>query len=616
MRFWLVLIYILLSCSSVIWSSDIPYPTSLKPSVQSEFNNYSRLLATDVKLAHQFAFALNQQTHDQPDPNLKKWGLLIYCNSLIEVDSITKSRDVLTQFNQSEWQNSEDWILALKHLVAGQLAVFKADYKRASVYFKSGLELVSDKGHPKLESQLMQGLADNYRYQGKYDLSLNKWYEALRFSEKLADSAEIISCYSGRGIVRFIQDDYDKASEDIDIMFGYYKRFGNKKYLAYGYSLKALLSNSAGNNEQAIQLALKSYELRKSIGDIKGQGESLNNLALAHMGLKHWGQALRYLEEAVQLKTWANDQSELPIILNNIGHCHQRLGDKYNALKYFEMALTRAKSNGQYDSVLRAYRNIMKLQASNGNHQEAFGIQSEMYRLKDSLKEAEKAETITDLEVKYETEKKEQEILLLQKNKDIVTNRWLTLALGLFLAIIIGILFIDNQKRKHREEKMLMVAEDERQKSELRKMSDLLESNKNKLSIYTENLLKKTELVGELESRLMEIKDASEVSAKGKKLVDDFSSVRILTDEDWSEFKRLFDGVHSGFLEKLLAKYPELTLGDQRLILLMKLTLTSREIANILGVSPDSVKKSRYRLRKKLGLSEAKTLQLFVNEFQ
>jgi DNA-directed RNA polymerase specialized sigma24 family protein len=266
--------------------------------------------------------------------------------------------------------------------------------------------------------------------------------------------------------------------------------------------------------------------------------------------------------------------------------------------------------------VVRSYANLVKVHQSIKDFEKALIYQSQLLSLKDSLSEVARNEAVTELEVKYETDSKEKEIMLLQQDKTIITNRWLTLALGLFLTIVIGILFIDNQKRNHRQEKKLLVAEDELQKAELKIMSDLLEYNQKKLSLYTENLLKKNELVGTLEERLKESVESSvSVPEEGKKLIQDFSSVRILTEDDWAEFKGLFNSVHKGLLDRLLETFPDLTLADQRLFLLMKLELSTQQIANILGVSPDSVKKGRYRLKKKITADSESLLQDFVNSF-
>ena len=105
------------------------------------------------------------------------------------------------------------------------------------------------------------------------------------------------------------------------------------------------------------------------------------------------------------------------------------------------------------------------------------------------------------------------------------------------------------------------------------------------------------------------------IDEAGQKLIQDFSAVRILTDQDWEEFKDLFNSVHQGLLDRLLRSYANLTLAEQRLFLLMKLALSTKEIANILGVAPDSVKKGRYRLKKKIGIGDATSMQYFVTSF-
>lgn len=59
----------------------------------------------------------------------------------------------------------------------------------------------------------------------------------------------------------------------------------------------------------------------------------------------------------------------------------------------------------------------------------------------------------------------------------------------------------------------------------------------------------------------------------------------------------------------------DMTEAEERLFLLLKLDLTRNEIASILGISPDSVKKTRSRLRKRLMLEQRESLQEFVKKF-
>ena len=75
-------------------------------------------------------------------------------------------------------------------------------------------------------------------------------------------------------------------------------------------------------------------------------------------------------------------------------------------------------------------------------------------------------------------------------------------------------------------------------------------------------------------------------------------------DKDWEVFKSYFADVHDNFDHKLRAVTPDLTETELRLASLLKMNLTTKEIAAIMKVQPDSVLKSKYRLKKKLKLEK------------
>ena len=81
---------------------------------------------------------------------------------------------------------------------------------------------------------------------------------------------------------------------------------------------------------------------------------------------------------------------------------------------------------------------------------------------------------------------------------------------------------------------------------------------------------------------------------------------------DWENFSHLFDKVHTGFLVKLKEKFPHLTPAEVRLLSLTRLKLSTKEMASMLGVSADTIKKTRQRLRKKIDLAEDQSLEDIV----
>ena len=87
-------------------------------------------------------------------------------------------------------------------------------------------------------------------------------------------------------------------------------------------------------------------------------------------------------------------------------------------------------------------------------------------------------------------------------------------------------------------------------------------------------------------------------------------------DKDWEEFKLYFEKVHHDFFSALKYNFPDLTNADLKLCSLSRLNFNIKETANIFGVSPDSIKKSRYRLRKKLSMGTNDDLLEFLMKIE
>jgi DNA-binding CsgD family transcriptional regulator len=87
-------------------------------------------------------------------------------------------------------------------------------------------------------------------------------------------------------------------------------------------------------------------------------------------------------------------------------------------------------------------------------------------------------------------------------------------------------------------------------------------------------------------------------------------------DKDWEEFRLYFEEVHTGFFDTLKKRYPDLTPNELRLAALAKLNLSIKETATIMGITPDSVKTARYRLRKKLDMETEENLTEYLMEIE
>ncbi|KAB7727282.1 hypothetical protein F5984_21885 [Rudanella paleaurantiibacter] len=89
------------------------------------------------------------------------------------------------------------------------------------------------------------------------------------------------------------------------------------------------------------------------------------------------------------------------------------------------------------------------------------------------------------------------------------------------------------------------------------------------------------------------------------------ANASLLTPDDWEEFRKRFERVHPQFFMQLRSQFNDLTPAEERLLALSKLNLHSRQMSHMLGISTDSIRKTRYRLRKKFGIAgDAKLLAL------
>tara|TARA_Y100000310_G_C20259669_1_gene613039 strand:+ start:118 stop:630 length:513 start_codon:yes stop_codon:yes gene_type:complete len=101
----------------------------------------------------------------------------------------------------------------------------------------------------------------------------------------------------------------------------------------------------------------------------------------------------------------------------------------------------------------------------------------------------------------------------------------------------------------------------------------------------------------------------------------DFASILKLvesslsSEDEWDEFKVLFDQLQPEFYNQLVKQHPDLTKSEIRLLLLIHIGYTQKEIASILQIAPDSVKKSRTRVRKKLKIAIDERLEDYLLRF-
>jgi AraC family transcriptional regulator, chitin signaling transcriptional activator len=160
----------------------------------------------------------------------------------------------------------------------------------------------------------------------------------------------------------------------------------------------------------------------------------------------------------------------------------------------------------------------------------------------------------------------------------------------------------------------------EQEKEEIKKDKDLLEEDvihkSKELANYTMLLVKKRELLSDIQEELKEIKDAVRNDASRQKLRELLKKINFnLADEEHLHvFESNFERVHHEFFTELKTNFPDLTQKELRLCAFVRMNLTNKEIASILNISVRGVETARYRLRKRLSLNHEEDMAGFLDK--
>lgn len=141
---------------------------------------------------------------------------------------------------------------------------------------------------------------------------------------------------------------------------------------------------------------------------------------------------------------------------------------------------------------------------------------------------------------------------------------------------------------------------------------------KNKeLASLTMHLVQKNELINKMAMEIEKLNEKLKGTPDQKNLrpLQQLLTEDEMLENDWEQFVYHFDQVHSGFFQRLRQQYPELTPRDHRLCAYLRMNLSTKDIAPLLNISVRGVEISRYRLRKKLGLTGDDNLGEFMMNF-
>ncbi|MGE0076991.1 MAG: hypothetical protein AB7S48_03935 [Bacteroidales bacterium] len=465
-------------------------------------------------------------------------------------------------------------------------------------------------------ADMLMNIGMEYNNIGRYSDALNEELSALKMREDVDDLSNIAKYYQLIGEVYKQLGQKDKWRE----FFQKADSLARSNDLYANFFTKVGILNDLGGfyeNDNELDKAKVTYEelymLCEKEQYVNGQIVALGNLVpvLKKMGLKH--EALAQSLKVLSISEKTDRAYHIICNLNSVAEQYLNLNKAEVAVQYFLRAEQMAASKEYPLERMQSWKGLCNAYKNTGDYRNALKYFELETEFSDSLKGVEVKKNVAELETRYQTEKKEQQIRELSLQSELSRKKVRTLigfVVVSILLIILLIYIISIRKKAIDQQKELIAKQREVAHLNQEKLRMEIDQKNRELSSLALQMACKSELVNELKGTIDSGLDSVSMSRIVRVIENEFNS-----SSDWEAFRLRFEEVHPSFFKSIKTLFPDLTQGELKLCALLQLNLTSKEIASINNITVAAVDKSRNRLRKKLNLSPDESLNEFLGKF-
>ncbi len=468
-------------------------------------------------------------------------------------------------------------------------------------------------------------IGSNYYMLLNYGEALTYFVKSYKIASLYLDDTSKMTALNNIAVLYGKEEKYEKANIHFVKAFNLAKKHNDSVKMGLYRVNMGILANKTNKLKQARVLLNQSLNYSKT-EDFKTPAKvALCNTSLLSGNIKEARSNAKKLLLSLKKESKSTDRIDLSLIIAK------------SYLKNNELAPALQWTNATFDELpdLEIKRELYQLLSDIYFKLKSYNI---AFKYKDSIIVADtKLNTIKDSklyessEVKFQIQNFKERIK--DKENRIKSERKLfySILVGFILATVVLILILRSYLIKSKQKQLLAEREQELTTFKLEKeiVENALLIEKDKTT-----LLEKEQLQNEIQLRNQRIFSKSVYSARKNKLLQDlitlltsipnFKNNKILVksieelnqhikmDEDWDSYVRHFEEVNQGFIKRLTAKHQDLTTTDIRYISYVYMNLDTKEIANMLNITPVACRKRKERIERKINLPNNLSLYSYL----
>ncbi len=544
----------------------------------------------------------------------------------------------------------------------GTLAWIQGDYKAALADYQEAERLFSESGNALGAAKAQNNIGLVYQDMSYFDLSMAAYLKAATFFEGYADQHPLATIYNNIGNVCNSNKDDAQAAAYYEKALDLFTEFKDTNGISMVHSNLGLVMNEPAQRPVAIQHFLKALEGYEALDYPLGQAKVLTNLASVYVNEGRFEEAESMAVEALAIAEETKSSSEISVSQLKLGEIYLKWGRYADAITHANASLTAGEGSIALLAEAGAHEVLAAAYERSGQFELGLSHYKTFAALNDSVFNISKSKAIEEMRTKYDLELKDKALENYAQKQKLDGLTKLGLGIVIVLLLILGVVIYTRQRAIIRREQALKEKEAEvhrtRQaldeleiktkaaelkaaeaellaadaelkatasellaadavlkvtESERLRLKEELSYKSREISGLAMNIVRQNDLLAVLDRELKSMRKGPD-EAKLKEMSQLVSQTLSLENER-KEFQLYVQEAQQNFFLRLDTEFPDLSPKEKRLCAMIRLGLSSKEIAAVFNIESSSVEVARHRLRKKLNLEPSAGLKEFLENF-
>ncbi|MDR2928914.1 MAG: LuxR C-terminal-related transcriptional regulator [Cytophagaceae bacterium] len=389
------------------------------------------------------------------------------------------------------------------------------------------------------------------------------------------------------------------------------------EYYALHSNIYMIWSHTPARRQEAIDSLLNLIPVYRDRNETGLLAVILLNIGACYQSNSEPEKAFLFLKNMLDSIQNVDNRRLLFSLYQNLGNYYVSANNLKNALDYYTLSKNIAAGDRNPAFLSHVTLHLSRLYAELGYEDSAYyylrqhnSFNSQFYNGAKAI-EAYRSYISVFLESSESRLKIAEQDILLQERRFIIT----LISVFALIILVISLLIVARQRKRYKEAEnrdLEMRLQHEHQIQQLQE--EKIEAQIREITSYSLLLFNKNQV-------LQQIADASEHKPKttadineSYETINRIVKNNLNTDSDWNNFVMHFEKVHPHFFDRLKSCGDTLTETNMRICAYFRIGIAPKEIAQMMNIAPDTVKVTRHRLKKKLGLKEDDSLDDFLRK--